>query len=79
MHWEMFMDKKSAATTAYICPMHSDVRQSASGKCPRCGMALVPENTRFALLRHMLGSPLHLVIMAGLMVALMAAAMMLMR
>ena len=73
------MDKKSAATTAYICPMHSDVRQSASGKCPRCGMALVPENTRFALLRHMFGSPLHLVIMAGLMVAMMAAAMMLMR
>jgi hypothetical protein len=42
-------------------------------------MAMVPANTRFALLRHMLGSPLHLVIMAGLMLALMAAAMMLMR
>jgi hypothetical protein len=73
------MDKTSAAAAAYICPMHSGVRQSAPGKCPRCGMALVPENTRFALLRHMLGSPLHLVIMAGLMVALMTAAMMLMR
>jgi hypothetical protein len=42
-------------------------------------MALLPENTRFALLRHMFGSPLHLVIMGGLMAALMAAAMMLMR
>jgi hypothetical protein len=42
-------------------------------------MALVPENTRFALLRHMLGSPLHLVIMGRVMAALMAAAMMLMR
>ena len=73
------MDKTSAAAAAYICPMHSCVRQSAPGKCPRCGMVLVPENTRFVLLRHMLGSPLHLVIMAGLMVALMAAAMMLMR
>jgi hypothetical protein len=72
----MFMDKKSAATPVYICPMHSDVRQSASGKCPRCGMALVPENTRFALLRHMFGSPLHIVIMAAVMVAIMAAAMM---
>jgi hypothetical protein len=73
------MDKKSAAATAYICPMHSDVRQDTLGKCPRCGMALVPENTRFALLRHMFGSPLHLVIMGGVMAALMAAAMMLMR
>ena len=76
MHWKMFMDKKSAATTAYICPMHSDVRQSASGKCPRCGMALVPENPRFALLRHMFGSPLHIIIMAAVMVAIMGAVMM---
>ena len=76
MHWKMFMYKKSAATTAYICPMHSDVRQSASGKCPRCGMALVPENMRFALLRHMFGSPLHIVIMAAVMVAIMGAVMM---
>ena len=76
MHWKMFMDKKSAATTACICPMHSDVRQSASGKCPRCGMALVPENTRFALLRHMFGSPLHIIIMAAVMVAIMGAVMM---
>ena len=70
------MYKKTAATTAYICPMHSDVRQSASGKCPRCGMALVPENTRFALLRHMFGSPLHVAIMAAVMVAIMGAVMM---
>ena len=70
------MDKKSAVTTAYICPVHSDVRQSASGKCPRCGMALVPENTRFALLRHMFGSPLHIVIMAAVMVAIMGVVMM---
>lgn len=77
MLWEMFRDKKSAATTAYICPMHSDVRQSASGKCPRCGMALVPEkNRRFALLRHMFGSPLHIVSMAAVMVAIMGAVMM---
>jgi hypothetical protein len=76
MHWEMFMDKKSAVTTAYICPMNSDVRQSASGKCPRCGMALVPENTRFALLRHMFGSPLHIVIMAAVIVAIMGLVLM---
>jgi hypothetical protein len=39
-------------------------------------MDLVPEGTRFALFRHMLGSPLHLTVMAALMLAIMAAAMM---
>ena len=34
---------------------------------------------RFKLLRHMLGSPLHIAIMAGVMVVVMAAAMMMMR
>ena len=70
-----------AATVAhaYTCPMHSDVHEAAPGKCPRCGMALVPEGARFALLRHMLGSPLHLVVMLAVMAALMAAAMMIMR
>lgn len=64
---------------AYTCPMHSNVHEVAPGKCPHCGMALVPEGTRFALLRHMLGSPLHLTVMLAVMAALMAAAMMLMR
>jgi len=27
-------------------------------------MALLPEGTRFALLRHMMSSPLHIVVMA---------------
>jgi hypothetical protein len=42
-------------------------------------MALVPEGTRFAILRHMISSPLHLAAMLGLMVAVMVVAMMLMR
>jgi hypothetical protein len=67
------------ATGTNLCPMHPDVRESIAGKCPKCGMDLVPEGTRFALLRHMVGSPSHLVIMAALMVAAMAAAMMMMR
>ena len=70
------MNNKAAAAAAYICPMHTDVRQSTSGKCPKCGMVLVPENTRFALLRHMFGSPLHIIIMAAVMVAIMGAVMM---
>jgi hypothetical protein len=63
----------------YRCPMHPDVRGTKPGKCPKCGMDLMPEGTRFALLRHMVGSPSHLVIMAALMAAAMAAAMMMMR
>ena len=27
----------------YTCPMHADVRQPAPGQCPKCGMALEPE------------------------------------
>jgi hypothetical protein len=42
-------------------------------------MDLVPEGTRFGLLWHMISSPLHLAVMAAIMVALMAAAMMMMR
>jgi hypothetical protein len=61
----------------YTCPMHSAVRQPDAGKCPKCGMALLPEGTRFALLRHMASRPWHLAGMVAIMLALMAAAMML--
>ena len=63
----------------YICPMHSEVRQTEPGKCRRCGMDLLPEGARFGLLRHMISSPLHIAIMVALMLALMAAAMMMLR
>jgi heavy metal-binding protein len=62
----------------YTCPMHPEVREVNAGQCPKCGMALLPEGTRFALLRHMM-TPLHLAIMAAVMIALMGGAMMLMR
>jgi uncharacterized protein len=26
----------------HACPMHPDVRQHGPGRCPKCGMALVP-------------------------------------
>ena len=70
------MDQKPAV---YTCPMHPEVRQPSPGKCPKCGMSLVPEGARFGMLRHMLSSPLHIVIMAAAMLALMAAAMMMLR
>jgi hypothetical protein len=34
--------RETDAPDAYWCPMHPDVRSSASGRCPLCGMALVP-------------------------------------
>jgi Heavy metal binding domain len=63
----------------YTCPMHKDVHRAGPGKCPHCGMALLPEGARFAIVRHMMSSPMHLVVMGAVMVALMAAAMMLLR
>jgi hypothetical protein len=42
-------------------------------------MDLLPEGARFGLLRHMISSPMHLVVMAAVMVAAIAAAMMMMR
>ena len=72
------MNQKSGDQT-YICPMHSHVRQPSPGKCPKCGMELLPEGTRFALLRHMASNPLHLAVMAAVMLSLMVAAMMIMR
>ncbi len=73
------MDQRSKGAQVYLCPMHPDVRQPNPGKCPKCGMDLLPEGTRFGLLRHMVGSPLHIGVMVALMVAVMAAAMMLLR
>ena len=63
----------------YSCPMHTDIRQPGPGKCTKCGMDLVPEGTRFALLRHMVSRPLHLAMMVALMAVVMAVAMMLMK
>jgi len=31
-----------SAATEYVCPMHPEVREPKAGRCPRCGMALVP-------------------------------------
>jgi hypothetical protein len=73
------MNQQPVARRVYLCPMHSEVRQDSPGKCPKCGMALLQEGTRFGLLQHMLRSPSHLVIMAAVMVVVMAAVMMLMR
>jgi len=35
-------DDKGAAVV-YTCPMHPEVKSNQPGKCPQCGMDLVPE------------------------------------
>src|SRR5690242_6458816 len=49
-HKEMHSDadtvRQKKETIAYTCPMHHQIREEAPGKCPICGMTLVPvENT----------------------------------
>lgn len=73
------MNQRVSSGQVYICPMHSDVRQPNPGKCPKCGMNLLPEGTRFGMLRHMMSSPWHIAAMLAVMAALVAALMMLMR
>jgi len=70
------MNQSQNAGKLYHCPMHPEIRQPNSGKCPKCGMDLLPEGTRFGMLRHMIKSPLMVTIMVTVMVAIMAAIMM---
>jgi hypothetical protein len=34
---------KQAEAAAYTCPMHPEVTSDKPGKCPQCGMELVPK------------------------------------
>jgi hypothetical protein len=70
------MNQSQNAGKLYFCPMHPEVRQPNSGKCPRCGMDLLPEGTRFAMLKHMIKNPRMVIIMVAVMVVIMAAIMM---
>jgi hypothetical protein len=70
------MTQGQDAAKAYVCPMHPAVRQPSPGKCPKCGMALLPEGTRFGMLRHMIKSPLMIITMVALMLVVMVAIMM---
>lgn len=70
------MTEGQEVSKVYLCPMHRDVRQATPGKCPKCGMDLLPEGTRFGMLRHMIKSPLMIIIMVAVMAAIMVAIMM---
>lgn len=64
-----------AENKVYICPMHPRARQGQPGKCPQCGMDLLPEGTRFGMLRHMVKSPMMLIAMVVVMIGIMMIAM----
>ncbi len=72
------MSEQPSSGPVYICPMHKDVRRPGPGQCSHCGMALLPEGARFGMLRHMLSSPMHRVVMGAVMLAIMAALLMMM-
>jgi hypothetical protein len=70
---------EQAGGQVYICPMHPQIRRTGPARCPKCDMALMPEGTRFALLRHMIASPAHLAAMGVVMASLTVTALLLAR
>jgi len=70
---------EAQATKTYVCPMHPSIQNTGPGKCPKCGMDLLPQGAGFAILRHMAKNPLMAAIMIIVMFAIMATGMMLMR
>src|SRR5208282_4328751 len=44
---------------AYVCPMCPEVRQSAPGPCPKCGMALDPESPAIPASKTEYTCPMH--------------------
>jgi hypothetical protein len=70
------MNDMQGGRQVYICPMHSEVREKGPGKCPHCGMELLPEGTRFGMVRHMMSSPMPFIVMGAVMVVLMIVTVM---
>jgi Cu(I)/Ag(I) efflux system membrane fusion protein len=40
--------KEASAGSVYTCPMHPQIRQPSAGRCPICGMELVPASSAIA-------------------------------
>ena len=52
-------DSGTEGSQDYVCPMCPDVRQTTSGPCPSCGMALVPELVNAVTTRTEYTCPMH--------------------
>ena len=44
-HGEQMGRAGHGGAATYSCPMHPEVRQSSPGRCPKCGMTLVPQGS----------------------------------
>ncbi len=49
----------AAPGTSYVCPMDPEVRQDKPGACPKCGMALEPEQISAAATKTEWTCPMH--------------------
>lgn len=56
----------------YTCPMHDEIREPEAGQCPKCHMALVPEDARHPFLQHIVQNPMMLIVLGLVMLAVMA-------
>src|SRR3989475_10418037 len=50
---------RAAGTTIYTCPMHPEIRRPGPGTCPKCGMALEPEQPTAPVVRTEYVCPMH--------------------
>lgn len=46
MNHNNYTTKERESGTIYTCPMHPEVRKTEPGKCPGCGMDLIPEKKK---------------------------------
>ncbi len=50
---------KQSTTTVYVCPMDPEVRENKPGPCPKCGMALEPEEPAAPAVKTEYVCPMH--------------------
>jgi hypothetical protein len=63
----------------YACSTHPGMRRAGAGRCPVCGMPLVPWAPPPGPLRELLADPLNVIVVVTAMMTLLAVATTLMR
>jgi multidrug efflux pump subunit AcrA (membrane-fusion protein) len=53
--WVALAPATETGKVMYTCPMHPEVREDHVGKCPKCGMDLVPEKATGTKTAHFVG------------------------
>ena len=65
--------------SAYVCPVHPNVRRLAPGICAKCGSELAAQGARLGLVRTLVSHPLQVVIGLIWMLATLAVVVWLLR